>query len=162
GLWAMTTVRPVPPGLVAWGRLLPLHGVPNALYVAEGITSSVAVTEEPSGWRNFHVSGKVEASTEPQDMRLQRLLGDLAALMNEKGPRSALVVGFGTGVTAGAISTHPTIERMVICELEPLIPKVVAKYFSDVNYDVATNRKVQIVVDDARHYVFTTREEFDV
>lgn len=155
-------VRPVPAGLVAWGRLLSWQGEPNALYVGEGINSSIAVTEESNGWRNFHVSGKVEASTEPQDMRLQRLLGHLSALMNDRGPKEVLVVGFGAGVTAGAISIHPTVERMVICELEPLIPKVVSTYFGDANYEVASNPKVRIVYDDARHYVLTTREKFDV
>jgi spermidine synthase len=79
----------------------------------------------------------------------------------DNGPRSVLVVGFGAGVTAGAISIHPSVERMVICELEPLIPKVVSTYFSDVNYGVGANPKVQIVYDDARHYVLTTREKFD-
>ncbi len=161
-LLAAVNVGPVPAGLVAWGRLLAWQGEPHALYVGEGINSSIAVTEEPNGWRNFHVSGKVEASTEPQDMRLQRLLGHLTALMNENGPKSALVVGFGAGVTAGAISIHPTVERLVICELEPLIPKVVSTYFSEVNYGVAANSKVQIVYDDARHYVLTTREKFDI
>jgi spermidine synthase len=161
-VWATANVRPVPGGLVAWGRALASRGEPNALYVGEGMNSSVAVTEEANGWRNFHVSGKVEASTEPQDMRLQRLLGHLTALMNEKGPSRVLVVGFGAGVTAGAISIHPTVERMVICELEPLIPKVVSTYFSEANYGVASNPKVQIVYDDARHYVLTTREKFDV
>jgi spermidine synthase len=162
--WAVASVRPVPAGLVAWGRLLAWQGEPHALYVGEGINSSIAVTEETNGWRNFHVSGKVEASTEPQDMRLQRLLGHLTALMASSegsGPRSVLVVGFGAGVTAGAISIHPSIERMVICELEPLIPKVVSTYFSDVNYSVAANPKVHIVYDDARHYLLTTREKFD-
>ncbi|MCC7195439.1 MAG: fused MFS/spermidine synthase [Gemmatimonadaceae bacterium] len=161
-LWATSNVKPVPAGLVAWGRSLAWQGEPNALYVGEGINSSIAVTEEANGWRNFHVSGKVEASTEPQDMRLQRLLGNLTALMDQKGPKSVLVVGFGAGVTAGSISIYPTVERMVICEMEPLIPKVVSKYFSDVNYNVASNPKVQVVYDDARHYVLTTREKFDV
>jgi spermidine synthase len=161
-LWATANVRPVPAGLIAWGRALAARGDPQALYVGEGMNSSVAVTEEANGWRNFHVSGKVEASTEPQDMRLQRLLGHLTALMNPNGPSRVLVVGFGAGVTAGAISIHPTVERMVICELEPLIPKVVSTYFSDANYGVASNPKVQIVYDDARHYVLTTREKFDV
>src|SRR4029434_4599222 len=94
-LWVAVNVRPVPAGLIAWGRLLAGMGEPNALYVGEGINSSIAVTGEDNGWRNFHVSGKVEASTEPQDMRLQRLLGHLTMLMatgNDKGPRSALVV----------------------------------------------------------------------
>jgi spermidine synthase len=161
-LWATANVRPVPAGLVAWGRTLASQGEPHALYVGEGMNSSVAVTEEANGWRNFHVSGKVEASTEPQDMRLQRLLGHLTALMNENGPSRVLVVGFGAGVTAGAISIHPAVERMVICELEPLIPQVVSTYFSEANYGVASNPKVQIVYDDARHYVLTTREKFDV
>jgi spermidine synthase len=155
------TVSRVPAGLIAWGRLLPWYGEPHALYVAEGVNASIAVTEQPNGWRNFHVSGKVEASTEPQDMRLQRLLGHLTALMHER-PKSALVVGFGAGVTAGAVSIHPTVERMVVCELEPLIPRVVSRYFGDVNYDVATSLKVRIVYDDARHYVLTARETFDV
>ena len=161
-MWAAASVRPVPAILVAWGRSIAWQGPPHALYVGEGINSSVAVTEESNGWRDFHVSGKVEASTEPQDMRLQRLLGHLTALMNEKGPKQVLVVGFGAGVTAGAISIHPTVERMVICELEPLIPKVVSTYFNDVNYNVAENPKVKIVYDDARHYVLTTREKFDL
>jgi len=51
---------------------------------------------------------------------------------------------------------------MVICEMEPLIPKIVSKYFSDGNYSVAENPKVSIVYDDARHYVLTTGEKFDV
>jgi spermidine synthase len=159
---AAASVSPVPAGLVAWGRLLPWHGEPSALYVGEGVNASIAVTEESNGWRNFHVSGKVEASTEPQDMRLQRLLGHLTALMHEQGPKQVLVVGFGAGVTAGALSIHPSVERLVICELEPLIPNVVAKYFGDTNYDVATDLKVRIVYDDARHYVLTTHDRFDV
>jgi spermidine synthase len=159
---AAATVSHVPAGLVAWGRLFPWFGDPVALYVGEGVNALVAVTEEANGWRNFHVSGKVEASTEPQDMRLQRLLGNLAALMHEPHPKDVLVVGFGAGITAGALSIHPSVERMVICELEPLIPRVVSRYFADANYDVAADLKVRMVYDDARHYVLTTRETFDV
>jgi spermidine synthase len=94
-------------------------------------------------------------------MRLQRLLGHLSALMHDN-PKNVLVVGFGAGVTAGAISIHPTVERMVICEIEPLIPKIVSRYFNDANHGVAENTKVSFVYDDARHYVLTTREKFDV
>jgi spermidine synthase len=160
-LFLASQVSAVPPGLIAWGRSLPWQGPPNALYWGEGINASIAVSEDGRGFRNFHVSGKVEASTEPQDMRLQRLLGHISALMHDN-PKNVLVVGFGAGVTAGSISIHPTVERLVICELEPLIPKVVSRYFNDANYGVAENRKVTIVYDDARHYVLTTGEKFDV
>ena len=160
-LYFASQVSAVPVGLIAWGRQLSWQGSPYALYSGEGMNGSIAVTEDANGYRNFHVSGKVEASTEPQDMRLQRLLGHLSALMHDN-PKDVLVVGFGAGVTAGAISIHPTVERMVICEIEPLIPKIVSKYFSSENHSVAESRKVSVVYDDARHYVLTTREKFDV
>jgi spermidine synthase len=160
-LYCASQVSAVPVGLIAWGRSLSWQGAPNALYWGEGINASVAVTEDAKGYRNFHVSGKVEASTELQDMRLQRLLGHLSALLHDN-PKDVLVVGFGSGVTAGAISIHPTVERMVICEIEPLIPKIVSQYFSDANHGIAESRKVALVYDDARHYVLTSHEKFDV
>src|SRR5258705_6112474 len=94
-------------------------------------------------------------------MRLQRLLGHMSALMHPD-PKSVLVVGFGAGVTAGSFVLHPGVKRIVICEIEPLIPRMVAPYFSKENYDVANDPRVQIVYDDARHYILTTGEKFDV
>jgi spermidine synthase len=155
------TIPRVPPVLVAYGRYAPTYSPPNALFVGDGMNASIAVTELANGYRNFHVSGKIEASTEPQDMRLQRMLGHISALMHEQ-PRTVLVVGFGAGVTAGAFLLHPSVERIVICEIEPLIPKVVSRYFADANYDVLNDPRVEVIYDDARHYILTTDEKFDI
>lgn len=135
--------------------------VGHLLYAAEGMNASVAVTEMASGVRNFHVSGKIEASTDQQDMRLQRLLAHLPALVHPD-PRSVLVVGCGAGVTAGSFLTYPGVERITICEIETLIPRAVAKFFGVENYDVVQNSSVRVIYDDARHYVFTTRDRFDI
>ena len=134
---------------------------PDFIYSSEGVNASVAVSQTPDGRRNFHVSGKIEASTEPRDMRLQRMLGHLPALSHPQ-PRSILVVGFGAGITSGTFVSYPGVERIVICEIEPLIPREVAKYFAAENYNVATDPRVEIVYDDARHFLLTTKEKFDV
>jgi spermidine synthase len=155
------TVPDVPPVLIAYGRYAPTYDPPNALYVGEGMNASVAVTELDNGDRNFHVSGKIEASTEPQDMRLQRMLGHLSALLHDD-PKTVLVVGFGAGVTAGTFVTHPSVERIVICEIEPLIPQVVSRFFAGVNHDVLADPRVEVIYDDARHYLLTADETFDV
>jgi spermidine synthase len=155
-------VPQVPDGLIAYGRFLPTYSSePRYLYVGEGINSSIAVSEEENGDRNFHVAGKVEASSEPQDMRLQRMLGHLSGLL-VKDPQSVLVVGFGAGVTAGTFTTYPGVKRIVICEIEPLIPRVVSTYFTKQNYDVVHDPRVEIVYDDARHFILTSKEKFDV
>ena len=83
------------------------------------------VTKWRSGVRNFHSAGKVQASNDPADMRLQRMLGHISAL-GVSDPKSVLVVACGAGVTAGSFVLHPTVERIVICEIEPLIPRMVA------------------------------------
>jgi spermidine synthase len=156
------TVPELPGELIAFGRELPKrHGEARILQWREGLNSSVAVSEEGTDTRYFHVSGKTEASTLPQDMRLQRMLGHLSALAHPR-PRSVLVVGCGAGVTAGTFVLYPDVERVVICEIEPLVPQVVAEYFSRENYDVLHDPRVEVVHDDARHFILTTREKFDV
>ena len=153
----------LPGGLAAFGRMLPRSmPLPSVLYVGEGINSTIAVTEWKD-WniRGFSVSGRPEASSEPHDMRVERMLGHVPALLH-RNPRSVLIVGFGAGVTAGSFVLYPGIERIVICELEPLIPKVVSGYFSKENYDVLKDPRVKVIYDDARHYLLTTRERFDI
>ena len=94
-------------------------------------------------------------------MRLQRMLGHIPALMHPN-PQSVLIVGCGAGVTAGSFVTYPGIKRIVICEIEPLIPTVVAKHFAKENYNVVKDPRVEIVYDDARNFVLTTTEKFDI
>src|SRR6185503_7083891 len=101
---------------------------PNVLYVGEGITQSVVVSSN-GRVRIFHVSGKIEASTTPKDMRLQRMLGHIPALVHPE-PKSVLIVGCGAGTTAGVFTLYPSIRRIVICEIEPLVPKKVAPFFA--------------------------------
>ncbi len=134
----------------------------EVLFVGEGMNSSVAVIKDNLGDRNFYVSGKIEASSTPQDMKLQRMLGHIPALVHPN-PKSVLVVGCGAGVTAGSFLVHPSVERVVICEIEPLIPQKVTPKFHAENYGVAENHpKVEIVYDDARHFMLTATEKFDI
>ncbi len=154
-------VEAIPPVLIAYGRYAPTYDPPETLYVGEGRSSSIAVTELANGVLNLHISGKVVASTEPQDMRLQGMLGHLTALLHDE-PKSVLVVGFGAGVTAGTFVTHPSVERIVIAEIEPLIIRESSAYFVDANNDVLSDPRVEVVYDDARHFLLTTDEKFDL
>jgi spermidine synthase len=159
----MVALVPALPGLlVAYGRHAAAwvgHG-DNIIYVGEGLHASIAVSRASEGVLNYHNAGKIQASSEPSDMRLQRMLGHLTTLLPQRA-RSVLVIGCGAGVTAGAVSVNPDVERVTIVEIEPLVPKAAATYFSGVNHDVLRNPKVHVVVDDARHFLMTTHETFD-
>jgi spermidine synthase len=155
------SVHPLPGLLVAYGRYAATRvGQANIIYVGEGLNAAVAVSELSNGVRNYHNAGKVQASSEPQDMRLQRMLGHLTTLIPANA-KKVLVIGCGAGVTAGAVSIDPAVEHETIAEIEPLVPKVVSTYFSEHNFDVVRNPKVHVRIDDARHFVETTSETFD-
>lgn len=155
------TVQPVPGLLIAYGRYVPNYvGRSDVIYSGEGWNASVAVTERDNGVLSYHNAGKVQASSEPQDMRLQRMLGHLTTLVPAHA-RKVLVIGCGAGVTAGAVSIDPVVEHEIIAEIEPLVPQVVSTYFSAHNFAVVSNPKVHIEIDDARHFLQTTTERFD-
>jgi len=154
-------IKPVPGVFIAYGRYTATQlGQSEVIYSGEGWNASVAVSERPNGVRNYHNAGKVQASSEPQDMRLQRMLGHLTTLV-PKQARSVVVIGCGAGVTAGAVSIDPAVQQETIAEIEPLVPRVVSTYFADHNFSVVTNPKVRVHLDDARHFLFTTDQKFD-
>jgi spermidine synthase len=157
----LRSVHALPGILVAYGRYAATRvGQADIIYVGEGLNASVAVSRLSNGVLNYHNAGKVQASSEPQDMRLQRMLGHMTTLIPAK-PGSVLVIGCGAGVTAGAVSIDPHVERETIAEIEPLVPRVVSAYFAEHNFDVVRNPKVHIQIDDARHFVLTTNQTFD-
>jgi spermidine synthase len=155
------TIHPIPGIFAAYGRYTATRlGQADVIYMGEGWNATVAVTRLQGGILNYHNAGKVQASSEPQDMRLQRMLGHLTTLIPRQA-KKVVVIGCGAGVTAGAVSIDPAVEHQTIAEIEPLVPKVVAKYFGEHNFHVVDNPKVHIRIDDARHYLLTTDEKFD-
>ncbi len=192
------TVSRIPWVLIAWGRFSATYMaqaapevIPenqqrtvdkntsqwNCMYVGEGMNVFVAVTKSASGYRYFHGAGKVQASSLPQDMRLQRMLGHLSALTcrDPERVKDVLVVACGAGVTAGSFVPYPGIERIVICDIEPLVPKIIAPMFGSENYHIVdgidkTNphlvngKQVTVIYDDGRHYIRTLPpdKKFDV
>ena len=155
------TVPTIPGILVAYGRYAAtwMGQQGDIFYVGEGLSSSVAVSRF-GDVMNYHNAGKVQASSQPQDMRLQRMLGHFTTLV-PKSPKKVLVIGCGAGATAGAVSIDQNVETLIIAEIEPLVPRVVSEHFGEHNFHVVRNPKTHVVIDDARHFLLTTDEKFD-
>src|SRR5262245_49566041 len=152
----------VPGALIAYGRRMAVNA-PNAtiLEVIEGRNSSAAISRWSDGQYEIDVNGHVEATTEPYDMKLQRMVGHLPAILHPN-PKRILGIGFGAGVSAGTFTRYPTIESITVCEIEPIIPPLSTKYFAKQDYDVLHNPKTRMMYDDARHYMMTTNDKFDI
>jgi spermidine synthase len=154
---------PAQPGdMVAYGRqLLTFARYSKLLEVQEGRNSSMAITRYSDNSLQISVAGHVEASNISYDMRLQRMIGHLPALLHPH-PAKILGIGFGAGVSAGSFTVHPDVQSITVCELEPKVPPTSSKYFAPYDNNVLHDPRTHIVYDDGRHFLRTTTETFDI
>lgn len=130
----------------------------NMLYYKDGIDSTVNVSER-DGERFLVINGKIDASTSA-DLPTQFMLGQLAILAHPN-PRNVLIVGLGSGITAGAISMHDSVEHIDIVEISPEVVEASA-YFSEHNRRILEDPRVNLVVADARNYLLASDRTYDV
>ncbi|MSP25076.1 MAG: spermidine synthase [Myxococcales bacterium] len=124
----------------------------------DGREASVALHQASD--TSFVVSGKSDGAA-VIDAGTQVMSGLLGAMMHMEPVKRVLVIGLGTGSTAGWLGLIPGVERVDVIELEPAILHV-AKVCTPVNGDVMNNPKVHIMLGDAREVLLTSREQYDV
>ena len=124
---------------------------------AEGVESAVA-SDERNGV-SLIVNGKSDgnARTDAANMVMSGLLGPLL----HPDAKRALVVGMGTGTTAGWMAAAPGLERLDVVELEPAVLEV-ARRAGPVNLGALDNPRIHILVGDAREVLLTTPHRYDV
>lgn len=124
---------------------------------AEGIESAVAL--DSSAGLAFIVNGKVDGNARG-DAPTQVMAGLLGAVLQPHA-RSAMVIGLGTGSTAGWLAQVSTIERVDVAEIEPAIQHV-AEQCAPVNERALQNPKVHVFQGDARELLDVSRASYDV
>jgi 2-C-methyl-D-erythritol 4-phosphate cytidylyltransferase len=130
----------------------------SIVWEGDGIESSVALAHDADGYA-FIVNGKPDGSA-IADAGTQVMLGMIGPILNPAAKRT-LVIGLGTGSSAGWIAAIPSMERVDVVELEPLIVDI-AKACVDVNHDVLNNPKIRLTIGDAREWLLETRERYDI
>jgi spermidine synthase len=127
------------------------------VWEADGVESAVAVTNRAG--LAFVVNGKIDGHIRA-DAPTQVMSGMVGAILHPQ-PKSALVIGLGTGSSAGWLGAVPELTRVDVVELEPAILRV-ARDCALVNHDVLENPKVHVVLGDAREVLLTTRARYDL
>jgi spermidine synthase len=127
------------------------------LMYEEGTTSTVSVRKD---WdiTSMAINGRTNAS-DRDDMATQVMLGQLPLLL---APRldNALIVGYATGVTAGAMLQSP-IHSIDCLELEPATVNG-SRFFEHVNNHPLDDARMHLIIDDARTYLRVTPNRYDM
>ncbi len=152
------------------GRVQLSHLDPNAVHAwangrrgaiawsADGVESSIAIDRTDGGVAVL-ANGKSDSSAR-EDAGTTVMVGMIGAILHP-APAKALVIGLGTGTTAGWLGRVPGIERVDVVELEAAVLEA-ARASAAVNHDVLANARVHVVLGDAREVLLTSRERYDL
>ena len=128
------------------------------LFYRDGPTASVAV-QRVDRYVLMKINGKTDASTGVGDIETQTLLAHLPLLAAAQTERVA-VVGFGSGMTVGAVLTHP-VREVDAFEIEPAVIEA-SRYFEPINGRPLNDDRLRLVIGDARGELRRTVEPYDV
>jgi spermidine synthase len=128
------------------------------LAIKEGSHGIVAVVENDGSRRiklnNFYVLGGTASTGD------ERVQGHLPLLLHP-APRRVVVLGLGTGISAGAALLHP-VEHLTAIEIVPEVIEAARDYFAGENLHVVGSPWVEIVTEDARNFLSGSGRTFDV
>jgi spermidine synthase len=129
----------------------------DVVYFADGLNSTISVTRT-NDLITLRTNGKADASN--HDVRTQLMLGHLGAIAHP-GLKRVLVIGFGGGMTLSALARYPEVERLDCVEIEPAVLGA-APLLTELNRHVLDDPRVHIIYDDARNFLFTSRDQYDL
>jgi spermidine synthase len=156
-------------GRIGAGRFAGQWNSPNALrasfesarsailWEADGRESSVALWDD-DGYALF-INGKSDGNSRGD--AATQVMGGLVGAMLHPAPTSALVIGLGTGSTAGWLGRVDGMQRVDVAEIEPAIRRV-AEACEPVNQACLRNPRIRLQWGDARELLLTTRQRYDI
>lgn len=132
-------------------------------FYREGRGGTVAVVEQGQGQNRFsrlYIQGVSNTGDAMPSLRYMRLQALLPLLIHAGEPRSALVIGFGTGITAGALLRYPPLEQRVVAELLPAVVQAVGQFQG--NYGAGSDPRLEIRLRDGRRELLGNPQHYDL
>jgi predicted membrane-bound spermidine synthase len=161
GLAAVGAAIGVPADRLA--ALLPGARAGVLVFYEESAGGTVAVVEQAaagSRFRRLYIEGVSNSGDAMPSLRYMRLQALLPVLIQRDEPRSALVIGLGTGITAGALLQYPGLEQRVCAELLPAVVRGASLFRG--NFHAASDPRLEIRVRDGRRELLRTTERYDL
>ncbi|MFG0925093.1 fused MFS/spermidine synthase [Pseudomonas sp. CJQ_8] len=144
-------------------QLLPGARSGELVFYQEGRGGTVAVVNQQrqgQAFNRLYIQGVSNTGDAMPSLRYMRLQALLPLLIHRGEPRSVLVIGFGTGITAGAMLRYSGLEHPVVAELLPQV-LAAAPLFSG-NYDAVNDPRLDIRLRDGRRELLRNEQRYDV
>lgn len=135
---------------------------PELVFYEDGISATTTV-ERRGELVTLKANGKPEAS-DGADMATQILVALLPMMLRSldqpMGGEKVAMIGFGSGVTAGAALQWP-LETLEVVEIEPAMLRA-SQFFNHVNHEPLADPRTKVVETDGRNFLEYATDQYDV
>jgi spermidine synthase len=121
---------------------------------------SLEIHETPQFGKLFRLDG-FNMTSEREEFVYHENMAHPAAIAHP-APKRALVIGGGDGGLAEEVLKHPSIERLVMVELDGKVIEIAKQHFASVHRGVFANPKLEVIVGDGLDYLRQTDRKFDL
>ncbi|MGF1494239.1 MAG: fused MFS/spermidine synthase [Microcoleaceae cyanobacterium] len=146
------------------GRILTAQHHGPLVFYQEELGGTVAVLEQAAAenqfFRRLYIQGVSNTGDAMPSLRYMRLQALLPLTIHNGEPRSTLVIGLGSGITAGSLLTSPTVENVTVAELMPGVVEAAREFTG--NFNVTDDPRVDIKIADGRHELLRTQDPLDL
>jgi len=136
------------------GRLISYEESPG------GTVAAIEQSAPRGSFRRLYIQGVSNSGDAMPSLRYMRLQALLPLLIHRGEPRAALVIGLGTGITAGALLAYDTLDRRVVAELLPAVVRAAPNFKG--NYGVAADPRISLRLIDGRRELLRSAERYDL
>lgn len=130
------------------------------LYREQSPYQLIEVHDSPQFGRLFRLDGDYMTS-EKEEFFYHEALVHPAAASHGKVKR-VLILGGGDGGAAEELLKYPSVERVVIAELDEVVIRVARDYFQNIHHGALDDPRVEVRIGDGLAFVRDTTERFDL
>ncbi|MDQ3189531.1 MAG: polyamine aminopropyltransferase [Pseudomonadota bacterium] len=137
-----------------------------------GVTSTKTLAEIQSPYQRvevydtqqfgklFRLDGRMMTS-EADEFFYHECMTHPAALAHPN-PESILVIGGGDGGSSEELLKHPSVKRIVMAELDPVVIDVSKKWLGSIHNGAFDDPRLEVKIGDGFEFVKSTAERFDI
>jgi len=137
-----------------------LHAVKSVYAFGRTRYQTYLVVEFDDLGKALVIDGKVQSAAIDEFVYHESLVQP--AMLAHGSPRRVLILGGGEGATAREALRFPSVERVVMVDIDEEIVRACKELLPEWHRGAFDDPRLQVVIDDAEHYLRSSSERFDV
>ena len=148
----------LPERITPWDRYE--HGATRIVHRTQSTFQEITIADTPAFGRMLLLDGLVQSSEVDEFIYHEALVQPAMYAMNT--PKTALVLGGGEGATAREVLRWPSIERVVMVDIDGVLIELAQEHLSSWHCGSFDDPRLELRIGNAVEFLSTTNEKFDV